>query len=84
VGGWTYAQAFHKIMIDPTSRDKLINSCAALLMKYESIFDGFDIDVEYPCPPGTEKCGNNITPSDNDKDRFTELMQGFKNTMKPG
>lgn len=74
VGGWTYSKQMHKHMLDAASRAKMIESCVRLLEKYDDIFDGLDIDLEYPCPPNTKKCGPEITPSANDAQHFKDLI----------
>lgn len=58
----------------------MTDSCVALLEKYTDIFDGLDIDLEYPCPPG-KICGPDITPSDNDAQYFLSLIQSFRQKM---
>ena len=82
IGGWTYSKAMHSLMLEPSKRTRLVDSCTDLLLnQYGDIFDGLDIDLEYPCPPGLENCGPDITPSDNDKDYFTALMTEFRTKM---
>lgn len=33
-----------------------------------------DVDLEYPCPPGTKTCGPGITPGPNDASDFVKLI----------
>ena len=81
VGGWTYSKAFHKHYQTDEGRKKLVDSCVALMKKYDTVFDGLDIDLEYPCLEGDTACGPKITPSDDDKGHFTKFMRLFKESM---
>ena len=53
------------------------------MKEYDSIFDGLDLDLEYPCLPGDTSCGPGITPSDNDKQHFSDLVSLFRQKMPP-
>ena len=75
VGGWTYSLAFHDKFLIEQSRQQLASSCASLLKQYDDIFDGIDLDLEYPCLPNDNACGPNIKPSPNDRDAFTSLIR---------
>lgn len=62
-------------MSTPEDRLKLSTSCVNLIKKYPEIFDGLDIDLEYPCPAGANICGPGIPASANDPPNFTALMK---------
>jgi len=38
-----------------------------LIKKYPTVFDGIDIDLEYPCLPDDKSCGNECVPSNDDR-----------------
>jgi len=83
IGGWSYSNGFHNYIGSPTTRTALVSSCVKLLNTYSSSFDGFDIDLEYPCLTTDVPCGDNITPTSNDKGNFAALIQEFRNQMGP-
>jgi chitinase len=83
IGGWTYSKEFHQYMLTDAKRKTLVTSCVNLVRQYSTAFDGIDIDLEYPCLPNDTSCGDGITPSPNDKDAFTALIQEFRNQMGP-
>lgn len=69
----------HGLMLEQDKRSRLVDSCIDLLInQYGSIFDGIDVDLEYPCPPNIGTCGPDIIPSSNDKDAFTALITEFR------
>lgn len=81
VGGWTYSEAMHKFMHRPDDRLKMAKSCVDLVLQYPEIFDGLDIDLEYPCPKGAGVCGPGIPESADDPANFTALIQQFRSLM---
>lgn len=83
VGGWTYSKRFHEHFQTDAGREKLVKSCVALMKKYDTVFDGLDIDLEYPCLYGDTACGPKITPSRDDRGHFTKFMKMFHDHMPP-
>jgi len=85
IGGWSYSNGFHNFIGTSDARTALVSSCVTLLQTYSSSFDGFDIDLEYPCLSADLPCGDNISPAsnDNDKNNFAALIQEFRNQMGP-
>lgn len=75
IGGWTYSLAMHKFIANSDLRLKLAKSCVDLINKYPGVFDGVDIDLEYPCPEGVSSCGPGIPGSAQDPINFTELIK---------
>lgn len=75
VGGWTYSLAMHPHMATAASRLKLAKSCVDIIDQYPDVFDGLDIDLEYPCPESAGSCGPGIKGSAQDAPNFTALMQ---------
>jgi GH18 family chitinase len=46
--------------------------------KYPDVFDGLDIDLEYPCVVNDKACGDNITPTAYDKPNYASLIEEFR------
>jgi chitinase len=91
LGGWTYSKYFSDAAATSASRQTFISSCVDMFLKGNlpvqngfggtgvaaGIFDGFDIDWEYP---GTEgHTGNHY--SANDKANYTSLMADFRSQL---
>ena len=88
IGGWTYSKFFSDAAASDASRKKFVSSCIDMFIKGNipaaggyggpgtaaGIFDGFDIDWEYPGAPG--HLGNHYSP--NDTANFTSLMAEFR------
>jgi len=45
-----------------------------IIQQYPDIFDGLDIDLEYPCPLNAGSCGPGIPASAEDPENFTALI----------
>jgi len=90
LGGWTWSEGFHDASKSKPNRQKLIHSCIDLYIKgnlpiegtaggvavASGIFDGFDIDWEYPNNPGA---GNSYGPEDTEN--FTRLLREFRKQL---
>jgi len=88
IGGWTYSKYFSDAAASDAGRKKLVSSCIDMFIKGNlpsrngyggagsgaGIFDGIDIDLEYPAAPG--HTGNHYTPAD--KQNYTLLMAEFR------
>jgi chitinase len=91
LGGWTYSKYFSPASASSASRSKLVSSCVDMFMagnlpsqggfggpgSAAGIFDGFDIDWEYP---GTNGHTGNIV-SAADTANYTLLLQEFRNQL---
>ncbi|KJK56780.1 glycoside hydrolase, partial [Saccharothrix sp. ST-888] len=91
IGGWTYSKYFSDVAASDSSRKKLVSSCIDMFIKGNlpaqggfggpgtgaGIFDGFDIDWEYP--GGGGHTGNHASPAD--KQNFTALMAEFRSEL---
>ncbi len=69
IGGWTWSGNFSAAARDESSRQRFAASCIDLYLKqYRGVFDGLDIDWEYPVSGGL----TNGKPED--KGNFTLLL----------
>ncbi|WP_282695526.1 glycosyl hydrolase family 18 protein [Streptomyces sp. CC208A] len=92
LGGWTYSKYFHDAAKTDASRKKLVSSCIDQYLKGNlpveggfggpgtaaGIFDGIDIDWEYPGSSGGH-LGNHYGPED--KQNFTLLLAEFRRQL---
>jgi chitinase len=92
LGGWTYSKYFSDAAATPASRQKLVSSCVDMFIKGnlpasggfggagtgKGIFDGFDIDWEYPGSTGGH-LGNHV--SANDTANYTSLLSEFRSEL---
>jgi chitinase len=84
LGGWTLSKWFSDAVATPEARAKLVDSCVDLWLKGNlpglapgvaaGIFDGIDLDWEWPGSEGN--AGNVIRPAD--KQNFTALLAEFR------
>jgi|GEM_PF-2065778 len=87
VGGWSWSQHFSAAAATAASRAAFAKSCVDLYIKGQypgvtpangvGVFDGIDIDWEYPVGGGLP--GNGNSPAD--KQNYTLLMQEFRNQL---
>ncbi|HWD06694.1 MAG TPA: glycosyl hydrolase family 18 protein [Amycolatopsis sp.] len=92
LGGWTYSKYFSDVAATDASRKKFVSSCIDMFIKGNlpaqggyggpgtaaGIFDGFDIDWEYPGSTAGH-LGNHV--SANDTANFTALLQEFRTEL---
>src|SRR6185369_15317291 len=69
IGGWSWSGNFSRAAMDDASRQRFASSCIDLYLKqYKGVFDGLDIDWEYPVSGG-------LTPGEpEDQKNFTLLL----------
>src|SRR2546423_3589471 len=93
IGGWTYSKYFSDAAATDASRKALVSSCIDMFIKGNlpatngrggpgsgaGIFDGVDIDWEYPGAAG--HVGNHFTSAD--KQNYTLLMAEFRSQLDP-
>ena len=76
IGGWSWSGNFSKAAADDTSRKQFASSCVELyLEQYAGVFDGLDIDWEYPISGGLVP-GNAV-----DKLNYTLLLQEIRSQL---
>ena len=92
IGGFTFSKFFSDAALTPQSRQAFVASCIDLFIKGNlpvlgdpqggpgagaGVFDGFDIDWEWPASPGAD--GNVVRPQD--KENFTKLLAEFRRQL---
>jgi chitinase len=93
LGGWTWSKYFSDAALTPASRRKLVASCIDLYLKGNlpmlggdphggtgaaaGVFDGIDIDWEWPANEGNP--GNVVRPED--KRNFTLMLAEFRRQL---
>jgi GH18 family chitinase len=77
IGGWSWSGNFSNAAQGDRSRQQFVASCIDLYLKqYKGVFDGLDIDWEYPVSGG-------LTPGQaEDKRNFTMLLIEFRNQLR--
>ena len=92
LGGWTYSKYFSDVAATDASRKKFVQSCIDMYIKGNlpetegaggpgvaaGIFDGFDLDWEWPGSPDGHP-GNHWSSSD--KANFTALIAEFRKEL---
>jgi chitinase len=90
LGGFTWSSYFSDAALTPAARQHLVQSCVNLLIKgnvpgyapgaAKGVFDGIDIDWEYPGSAGASTTNGNGNPTARPQDTqdFTALLQQFR------
>ncbi len=91
IGGWTWSKGFSDAALTPQSRQQVVASCIDIYIRGNlpvqdgaggpgaaaGVFDGIDIDWEYPAMPGDP--GTPYRPEDTVN--FTLLLQEFRTQL---
>ncbi|MCH9816344.1 MAG: cellulose binding domain-containing protein [Actinomycetia bacterium] len=91
LGGWTWSKRFSDVALTQESREKFVSSCVDLYLKGNlpvidgaggegaaaGVFDGIDLDWEYPGSEGLS--GNAVRPEDTEN--YTLLLQEFRKQL---
>lgn len=76
IGGWTWSPRFSGVALTTETRQEFAQSCVSLFFKkYPGVFDGVDIDWEYPVSGGLEP------GRPEDKHNFTLLLSEFRKAL---
>ena len=77
LGGWTESYRFSDAAL-PANRAAFVKSCIDTFMggNAAGVFDGFDIDWEYP-----GSCGNTCNWRPEDRDNFPALLEEFRRQL---
>jgi chitinase len=91
IGGWGGSKYYSDLALTPQSREKFVDACISMFIKgnlpvsdsaggkgaAQGIFDGFDIDWEFPISGGNDGIHNNI----NDTKNLTALLALFREKL---
>ena len=76
IGGWNGSDQFSDIALTEASRQVFVQSCVDLyFQQYPGVFDGIDIDWEYPVSGGSKE------GRPEDKHNFTLLLAEFRKQL---
>jgi GH18 family chitinase len=76
-GGWTLSQPFHGMAKSESARQQFVQSAVALIEKHD-VFDGIDIDWEYPGGGGNSQTILSGAQAQREKQVFALLMQELR------
>jgi chitinase len=84
LGGWTESYRFSAIAADETKRREFVTSCIDMFIEGQfadgivqpGIFDGIDVDWEYP-----GSCGATCDYSEADRENFVALLTEFRSQL---
>jgi chitinase len=75
IGGWTWSGGFSDVALTEETRQRFVASCVDLfLVRHDDVFDGIDVDWEYPAGGGLPE---NVTRPE-DTRNYTLLMAEFR------
>jgi chitinase len=93
IGGWTWSKYLSDAALTPASRQAMVASCVDMFLKGNlpligtsiqggpgsgyGVFDGFDLDWEWPASPGN--VGNIVRPED--KANYAALLAEFRTQL---
>ncbi|MCP4537329.1 MAG: hypothetical protein GY832_09295 [Chloroflexi bacterium] len=76
IGGWTWSSEFSNAALTDASRQKFVRSCVKLYIEqYPGVFDGIDLDWEYPVSGGL------VEGRPEDTQNFTLLLAEFRRQL---
>ena len=84
IGGYGYTKSMHEYVMtnDTEKMQGFVKSCVDMYQEYSFVFDGVDIDYEYPCLVDDLNC-EGIIPEENEKGFFVEFIAEFRRQLGP-
>lgn len=79
-GGWTLSKPFHEMAKKTSRRQIFVQSAVDLISKHE-VFDGIDIDWEYPGGGGNAQAILSGKAAKKEKEAFRLMMQEFRTEL---
>jgi GH18 family chitinase len=76
-GGWTLSQPFHGMAKSESARKHFVQSAIDIIVQHD-VFDGIDIDWEYPGGGGNSQNALNGQQAQQEKKIFTMLMRELR------
>lgn len=80
IGGWTLSQPFHGMAKSESARQHFVQSAVDLIAQYD-VFDGIDIDWEYPGGGGNSQKILSGADAQREKQVFTLLMHELRGKL---
>jgi chitinase len=78
IGGWNWSKRFSDVAVSPQSRENFVRSAIEVLLDpWPDLFDGFDLDWEFPVAGGLSE---NIHRTE-DKENYTLLIAEFRRQL---
>jgi chitinase len=79
IGGWNWSGNFSDVALTPASRQRFVTSALELFLdRWPGLFDGFDLDWEYPVAGGRPE--NKRRPED--WENYTLLLDEFRRQLE--
>ncbi|MBC3765464.1 glycoside hydrolase family 18 protein [Neptunicella marina] len=79
-GGWILSQPFHDIVKTQDNLAYFVKSAVELIAEYD-VFDGIDIDWEYPGGGGNQQPILDGAAADNERIQYTNMMKLLRHKM---
>jgi chitinase len=80
IGGWSFSKYFSQAAATAAGRQTLVSSCLSTFISnvpWEGLFDGIDVDWEWPGSAGND--GNIVSPAD--KANYVKLLAEFRKQL---
>jgi chitinase len=78
IGGWSWSARFSDAASTPEARRRFVASAVTLFIdRHPGVFDGIDLDWEYPVAGGAEGNVHRAT----DRENYTSLLRDFRNAL---
>jgi chitinase len=78
IGGWSWSARFSDAAATPEARRRFVESAVTLFIeRHPGVFDGIDLDWEYPVAGGAE---GNVHRTE-DRENYTSLLRDFRQAL---